>query len=195
MGIATYITLEMLGSVCLQYVPSLQGQDQLVIIVLRLLECLGFGFLIYHFRLVESLGLHKPNAQALRIFLLLAIICTSLAGLLYLIYPQWFQYVVVPNWLHGVVGLFLMVVLAPVTEELIFRGLLYRMLREQWGVAVSIIVSAVFFSLVHHGMIVSPQLAGGLIFAFAYEWSRSLWVSIGLHMGANAAVYLISLLV
>jgi len=87
-----------------------------------------------------------------------------------------------------------MVVLAPAVEELVFRGLLYRMLRERWGVLVSVAVSAAFFSLIHHGMLFSPQLVGGIIFALAYEWSRSLWVSIALHMGANAAVYLLSVL-
>jgi len=72
--------------------------------------------------------------------------------------------------------------------------LLYRMLRERWGIWISVAVSAAFFSLVHHGILLSPQLIGGIIFALAYEWSRSLWVSIALHMGANAAVYVLVVL-
>jgi len=115
--------------------------------------------------------------------------------LLYGVEPAWFAYVRIPSWLEGVAGLVLMVLLAPVLEEIIFRGLLYRMLREQWGIVISVAVSAVFFSLVHQGALVSPQLAGGIIFALAYEWSRSLWVPIGLHIGANSAVYLLSVLV
>ncbi|MDX8384273.1 MAG: CPBP family intramembrane glutamic endopeptidase, partial [Ghiorsea sp.] len=149
---------------------------------------------IYHFKLLQSLGLSKPHLADLYIFLKISLCCVLWVGVLYVVAPQWFAYVQKPAWIHGISGLLLMVLLAPVVEELIFRGLLYRMLREQWGIVVSVAVSAVFFSLLHQGQIVSPQLAGGIIFALAYEWSRSLWVAMGLHIGANSAVYVLSLL-
>ncbi len=189
-----YIGLELLGSLALQYLPALVGYDQELGIAVRLLELAGFIFLVRHFCMVDSLGLSMPRASDVRIFMLFSVMCILLAGALYLIQPSWFYYITTPSWIHGLSGLLLMVVLAPVVEELVFRGLLYRMLREQWGIAASVAVSAILFSLMHQGIIVSPQLAGGIIFALAYEWSRSLWVSIALHMGANGAVYSISLL-
>ncbi len=188
-GLLLYIVVESAGMVA----ASLTGVDEQVLVIgMRLLELVGFMGLIYRFEAVGHLGLHKPSAQAVRLFIAMAGVCTLGAVLLYVLMPTWFAYLQLPAWLHGMQGLLLMVVLAPMVEELVFRGLLYRMLRERWPVLASVAVSAIFFSLVHHGQIVSPQLLGGIIFALGYEWSKSLWVSIGLHMGANAAVYMLA---
>lgn len=192
MGLAAYIGLELIGALLLQLLPAFEYKEQNIVISMRLLELAAFLILIKHFRMAENLGLVFPDLKAIRIFAFIAIGCTCVVMVLYTIEPSWFAYVMLPAWLHGVSGLLLMILLAPVVEELVFRGLVYRMLREQWGIAVSVVISSVFFSLLHQGLIVSPQLLGGIIFALAYEWSRSLWVSIGLHIGANSAVYLLS---
>jgi len=188
----TYIVLELLASSALQYIDGLADMQQGVFIALRLTEFMIFGGLIFKYKLVESLGLQTPNARAIRLFIYIATGCVAIVAVLYAVQPSWFLYIQIPVWLQGLQGLLLMVMLAPVVEELFFRGLFYRMLRERWNVLISTAVSAVFFSLLHHGLIVSPQLAGGIIFALAYEMSRSLWVAIALHMGANAAVYVLS---
>ena len=193
-GLILYVVLELIGSLLLQYTTFFHHKDQWVIIGLRLSELAGLVYLVNHFRLIESLGLSRPTIAQIQFFIVASLACLTIAGLLYLVQPAWFVYVRLPEWLDGVSGFILMVCLAPVVEEMIFRGLLYRMLREQWGIWVSVTVSAVFFSLLHHGMVISPQFVGGIIFALAYEWSRSLWVSIGLHMGANGAVYILSVL-
>ncbi len=193
-GLFVYIILELLVALGITYIPQFKHAEQTVIIALRLLELVAFIGLIYHYKLVQSLGLHRPSRDAIQVFVWVSVVCVGSFFVLYGLYPAAFAYIVLPAWLSGVSGLLLMVLLAPLVEELIFRGVLYRMLREQWGVAVSVAVSAAFFSLVHHGLLVSPQLVGGVIFALAYEWSKSLWVSIGLHIGANSAVYLLSVL-
>jgi len=191
-GLVSYIVIETLGVLVLQYMQGFQ--EQTVIISMRLLELAAFIIFIRKFDALSNLGLQMPTQHALYIFLMIGSFCMVGAGVLYILQPTWFNYITLPAWLYGFTGLLLMVVLAPVVEELVFRGLLYRMLRERWGVLVSVAVSAAFFSLIHHGMLFSPQLIGGVIFALAYEWSRSLWVSIALHMGANTAVYLLSVL-
>ena len=191
-GLVSYIVIETLGVLVLQYMGGVQ--EQAVIIWMRLLELVAFIVFIHKFNALSNLGLNMPKQHALYVFLKIAVVCLMGAALLYALQPAWFIYITLPVWLHGTIGLVLMVVLAPIVEELIFRGLLYRMLRERWGAWVSVVVSAAFFSLVHHGMLFSPQLIGGIIFALAYEWSRSLWVSIALHIGANAAVYVLVML-
>jgi len=186
-GLVSYIVIETLGALLVQYMGGIQ--EQTVIMSMRFMELVAFIVFIHKFHALSNLGLHMPKQHELFVFLKISVVCLVGAALLYALQPAWFAYITLPTWLHGVAGLFLMVVLAPMVEELIFRGLLYRMLRERWGIVVSVAVSAAFFSLIHHGMLFSPQLVGGIIFALAYEWSRSLWVSIALHMGANAAVY------
>ena len=193
-GLVSYLVIEMIGASVLQYVPGFQAQEQTIVIWMRLLELMTFIVLIRKFDALSNIGLGMPTQHALYVFLIIAFCCMFGAGMLYILQPTWFAYIALPAWLYGFTGLLLMVALAPVVEELVFRGLLYRMLRERWGILVSVAVSAAFFSLIHHGMLFSPQLVGGIIFALAYEWSRSLWVSIALHMGANAAVYLLSVL-
>ncbi|MDQ7004373.1 MAG: CPBP family intramembrane metalloprotease [Ghiorsea sp.] len=193
-GLLMYIGLELTATMLLTYGQGFSIAQQTVILSLRFADLLGLVFLIWKYQVLTSLGLDKPNQVALLVLLKISAMCLLAVGVLYAVQPIWFTYVQLPSWLYGMLGLLLMVVLAPIVEEIIFRGLLYRMLRERWGVGVSVLVSAAFFSLVHHGLLLSPQLVGGVIFALAYEWSRSLWIAIGLHMGANAAVYVLSIL-
>lgn len=193
-GLLLYISLELITTTLLTYGQDFSVTQQTVVLCLRLVELIGFMLLIWKCQVHESLGLSKPNQAAWIVFFKVSALCLLVVGLLYVVHPSLFAYVQLPTWLYGMMGLLLMVILAPIVEEIIFRGLLYRMLRERWGVWVSVLVSAAFFSLVHHGLLLSPQLIGGIIFALAYEWSRSLWVAIGLHMGANAAVYMLSVL-
>jgi len=193
-GLFFYVGLELITAGLLTYGQGFSVEQQTVVLCLRLTELIGFALLIWKYKVFESLGFGKPNQAALLVFIQVSAACLLAVGVLYVVHPPLFAYVRLPTWLSGMQGLFLMVVLAPIVEEIIFRGLLYRMLRERWGILVSVVVSAVFFSMVHHGLLVSPQLIGGIIFALAYEWSRSLWVAIGLHMGANAAVYVLSVM-
>lgn len=84
---------------------------------------------------------------------------------------------------------------AAITEETLFRGLVYRWLRQRRGIAMSALISAVLFAVVH------PYLYAGsvemfLLFAFdltalaillalLFEISGSLWPSIIAHAGNN----------
>lgn len=78
-------------------------------------------------------------------------------------------------------------VIAPIVEELIFRGLIYQWLRARSNVAVAVVVSAAIFSAAHVIDVLLPALFGvGLVLALAFEWSRSLWVVIVLHFMQNA---------
>jgi membrane protease YdiL (CAAX protease family) len=57
-------------------------------------------------------------------------------------------------------NLFILVVLAPVTEELFFRGILLRSLRESYSPIWSVIFSAVIFMGGHGGFKIGPLLLG-----------------------------------
>ncbi len=71
---------------------------------------------------------------------------------------------------------------APVGEELLCRGLLYPWLRNRWGVAVGVIVSAVTFAAWHFDPVNFPQhFAGGVVLALLYERTRSLPTVVATH--------------
>ncbi len=98
---------------------------------------------------------------------------------------------------HGEIILFLFVggLVAPIAEELFFRGVLYGFFRR-WGVAVALILSTLIFVMFHpigHQIPVT-QAVGGVIFALAYELEGSLMVPITIHSLGNTAIFALSLI-
>jgi membrane protease YdiL (CAAX protease family) len=83
---------------------------------------------------------------------------------------------------------------AAVTEEIVFRAVLFRILAQRWGTGVALTVSALLFGLLH---LVNPgasvwgaiaiAIEAGLMLGAAYALTRSLWFPIGLHFGWNMA--------
>ena len=94
----------------------------------------------------------------------------------------------------GVVGLFGFMAAAAVTEELLFRGLLFRLVEERLGTWLSLLVTGVLFGLIH---LANPDasvwgataitIEAGFMLAACYAATRTLWVPIGLHFGWNFA--------
>ena len=94
------------------------------------------------------------------------------------------------------------VIIAPVTEELVFRGLLYRRIRDRFGVAVGAICSAIPFGLIHYvgGQpwrdVLTLQLTmvvTGIGLALIYERRKTLVADIAGHAAFNLlAVILIA---
>ena len=84
-------------------------------------------------------------------------------------------------------------ILAPVAEEVIFRGLIFGYLRR-WGAAAAILISTALFAAIHLGpTIPATQIVGGIVFAVAYHKSRSLMAPIVIHMLGNLAIFTLSL--
>jgi uncharacterized protein len=75
--------------------------------------------------------------------------------------------------------------LAPFAEEMFFRGMVFGWLRR-WGFWLAAIVSAALFGVAHGVNFVLPaSFALGLLNAYAYERSGSLWPAIASHMAFN----------
>ena len=90
----------------------------------------------------------------------------------------------------GKLLLFLLVgaFIAPIAEEIFFRGILYGFLR-QWGVAPALVVSTLLFVLIHpHPSYI--QAVGGLLFAVSYEIEQKLMTPIIIHILGNTALVL-----
>lgn len=95
----------------------------------------------------------------------------------------------------GIAGLVLAaVLLAPVVEEIFFRGMIFRSLRNGIGVILAAAISGAFFGLLHWDFAtverllqVIPLIVFGIALALLYAWSGSLWGSIVLH-GTNNAI-------
>jgi len=94
----------------------------------------------------------------------------------------------------AMIGLFGFMAAAAVTEELLFRGVLLRVLERWWGTGVALTFTSILFGLIH---LVNPNAslwgalaiaieAGGMLGA-AYIATRKLWLPIGIHFGWNFA--------
>ncbi|MFE7856785.1 CPBP family intramembrane glutamic endopeptidase [Streptomyces sp. NPDC057403] len=96
--------------------------------------------------------------------------------------------------LTGAIGLVGFMAAAAVTEELMFRGLLFRLVERRLGTYAALALSSVLFGAMHlfneHatllGAVAIAIEAGGMLGA-AYVATRSLWLPIGLHFGWNFA--------
>jgi CAAX protease family protein len=81
---------------------------------------------------------------------------------------------------------------AAVFEEVLFRGILFRII-EQWvGTWLSMVVSAIIFGLIHlinpHATLIGAIaiiFEAGILLAAAYLMTRRLWFPIGLHAAWN----------
>ena len=75
---------------------------------------------------------------------------------------------------------------APVTEELVFRGCIYGIVRKGAGRMAAVVATSVLFALIHGHV---PSLPGLFILAVAlslvYERTGSLWAPMGLHAAFN----------
>ena len=83
---------------------------------------------------------------------------------------------------------------AAVGEEVLFRGVLFRIIEERAGTWGALVLSGLVFGLAHlfnphadlWGALAIAVEAGGMLGA-AYVATRTLWVPIGLHFGWNVA--------
>jgi hypothetical protein len=82
--------------------------------------------------------------------------------------------------------------IAPVAEEICFRGVLYTYFRR-WGVIAALLASTAIFVLLHFHRIPVTQVVGGIVFALAYETSRNLMTPMVIHILGNLALFALSL--
>lgn len=94
----------------------------------------------------------------------------------------------------GAMGLIGFMAAAAMTEELLFRGVLFRIIEERGGTWLSLTLTGALFGLMHllnpnaslWGAIAIAVEAGGML-AAAYAATRTLWLPIGVHFGWNFA--------
>lgn len=92
---------------------------------------------------------------------------------------------------HGIINLIITtVVLAPIFEEILFRGYMMPSLTKYMPTSAAVGVSALIFALIHqHGVGDTVQLiAVGLACGICYSRTRNLGASIAVHAAFNGAV-------
>ena len=85
-----------------------------------------------------------------------------------------------------------MSIISGVVEELLVRGILFRIMEESLGTWLALLISALIFGLMH---IANPNatlwsalaiaIEAGIMLAAAYTLTRRLWLPIGIHFAWN----------
>ncbi|MFN0059102.1 MAG: lysostaphin resistance A-like protein [Planctomycetota bacterium] len=83
-------------------------------------------------------------------------------------------------------------VVAPVFEEVVFRGLLFRSLTTAVGARPAVLISSLVFTVVHVNLQASlPIFAIGCVLASLYHRTGNLWACITLHSIFNGVQFLL----
>ena len=87
------------------------------------------------------------------------------------------------------INLFIVALIPAIGEELLFRGVLLKLLKEMTNsVHLAVIISALLFSAIHlqfYGFF--PRFLLGLILGYSFVFTQNLWVPIFLHFINNAS--------
>ena len=86
------------------------------------------------------------------------------------------------SWTSLILALITASIVAPVIEELLFRGMLYGWLRTRWSAVGGVILSAAIFSSAHAiPLILASIFVVGLTLAIVYEKTKSTLATMTLH--------------
>lgn len=108
------------------------------------------------------------------------------------LFPDAFLKMIDKMGMHGGWSILMLVVLAPVMEEVLFRGILLESVRSKHSAGRAIVVSALMFGVIH---LIPQQVVNafviGLILGYIYVRTESLWPVIVIHALNNAMAYVI----
>ena len=142
---------------------------------------------------------NKPGV--LQYIITVVIACTASIGLNILIILTGFietseAYRQVAERQYGVafgIGLLLYGIISPVTEEIIFRGLIFNRMKKFYPIRLAIIASAALFGLWHGNTVQAIYgTCMGLLLAYTYEKFKSFLIPCIFHAVANISVYTVT---
>jgi membrane protease YdiL (CAAX protease family) len=79
----------------------------------------------------------------------------------------------------------------PIAEEILFRGMLYSMLRQRIPAVLALASQALVFAFIHFEQTANFIYLAfvGVLLGLVYEWRKTLWTPVLVHMGWNALVF------
>ena len=100
-------------------------------------------------------------------------------------YQQATQYLINPK--DMLLTIFAIALVIPITEEVIFRGIVFAGLRSAFSLPFALILQALIFSAAHFNIVQGVYVfIPGLVLGLVYHWCRSLPASILFHAAFNA---------
>jgi uncharacterized protein len=193
LGFFLLVAIPSLFQIGAQAIVGTEGTVSEVIVVLLgagmgLLTYYGFVHVIERRRVTE---LARPFAlKELGIGVLLgAALFSTTIGILWLF--GYYQVSAINPW-SFMITWFMTGIISGVLEELLVRGVLFRIMEESLGTWIALVISALIFGAGHLANPNATLWAGlaiaieaGVMLAAAYVLTRRLWVPIGIHIAWN----------
>ena len=164
---------------------------------------LFFNWLYWRTNLIKSLYLNqKIELKKLGLYFLFLLLCLPLANFLYALNASVLEntepsaaelltktITQMASSADLIMNLLLIGVCAGVGEELLFRGVLQRIVAVRFkNMHAAIWITAIIFSLIHFDMQgFLPRLALGAALGYVFAWSGNLWLAIILHTFYNSS--------
>ena len=168
--------------------PALHVAGGVIIIIAALLAYISFVRLVERRLLTELARRPAPAELALGI-VIGALLFSATIGVIALL--GYYRVVGVNNWVLAA-PIFANSLVSGVFEEILFRGLLYRITQESLGTWLALLISALIFGLLHlanpHATLVAGlaiAIEAGVMLAAAYLLTGRLWLSMGIHFAWN----------
>jgi membrane protease YdiL (CAAX protease family) len=173
------------------FLPVLAGSLLGVVLPCRMLARGNGGTLRHDFHLDRvDAGMLAATVVVAAAALIPTSVLAGLSARIHPVDPQWIAFTVehLPSSGLGVaVAAVTAVLAAPLAEELLFRGLVYRLARRAWGAWPAAVVSSLLFGLIHGEPWYLFGLIGlGLVLAYLYETTGSLVAPVIAHALHNA---------
>lgn len=174
-----------------------------IVYALSLVITIGLPWLIRRYKTTrEELGLQRlPSWLELGITPLAFLVYVFLSAILTAIAMQFLTFIdfeqvqdtgfdQLGQGYEYVLAFITLVVLAPVAEEVLFRGYLFGKLRQHAPVWVAILVTSLLFAAVHGAWNVGIDVfALSIVLCLLRIWLKSIWAPIVLHMLKNGIAF------
>jgi len=161
-----------------------------VSIAVMFVSLVYYGFVrLVERRAVTELSLRNAPGDLVIGMTISVIIFTITIGVLWAF--GFYQVSGVNEWMTIIPGLVL-AIFHGVYEELLIRGILFRIMEESLGTWLAMLISAMFFGALHlanpHATLwgaVAIAIEAGITLAAAFVLTRRLWIPIGIHFAWN----------
>jgi len=149
-----------------------------------------YGFVrLIEKRTVSELFLPVAGRELASGVLIGTLLFTLTIGVLWLL--GYYQVTGVNDW-TAIFSWLVLAIISGVVEELLIRGLLFRIIEESLGTWLALAISAIIFGLLHLGNpnatlwgALAIAIEAGIMLAAVFVYTRRLWLPIGLHFAWN----------
>lgn len=151
--------------------------------------------------LIKRCKFNKLNSKQLKnIFLMALLISFANMFLTMILSPYFLEYKevsnMISNQLKAKFGILTLIVLVPIFEEILFRGIIFNTLKKEFKLIPSILISSLIFSIAHANMLQAIYtFILGILLASVYNKTNSIKAPIIIHLMYNFLGSIISIFI